>query len=149
MAKTTFKVEGLRELLDGLSELKKPTQTNVLKRALMKAGEPVERDAVARAPHLKGQLKRSFGAGTKLTRRQKRLHPKESKVEVYIGTGNIPHGHLQEFGSSRHAAQPFLRPAWDGNKMRVLESLKNDLAMEIEKARQRAARKAARLAAKQ
>lgn len=144
----TFKIDGLRELQAGLAELKKPTQTNVLKRALMKAGAPVERDAETRAPELRGHLRRGIGIGTKLTRRQKALHRKESKVEVHIGAGGHPQAHLQEFGTAHHAPQPFMRPAWDNNKMRVLHSIRNDLATEIEKARQRAARKAARLAAK-
>lgn len=144
----TFKIEGLRELQSSLAELKKATQTNVLKRALMKAGAPVERDAEARAPHLRGHLKRGITTATKLTRRQKSRHRKESKVEVHIGAGGHPQAHLQEFGTAHHSPQPFLRPAWDGNRMKVLASIRNDLAFEIDKARQRAERKAARLAAK-
>lgn len=144
----TFKVAGLRELQAGLGELKKATRTNVLKRALMKAGEPIERDAEARAPHLKGHLRRGIDTGTRLTRRQKSLHRKRSKVEVHVGAAGHPQAHLQEFGTAHHGPQPFMRPAWDGNKMGVLGSIKDDLAAEIDKSAQRARRKAARLAAK-
>lgn len=148
MARQVIRVEGLRELERALAELPRKTGKNVLKRTLMKAGEPIEKDAAQRAPELVGTLKRSVTTSQKLTRRQKKAHTKESAVEVFVGAGGLPQAHLQEFGAAHHAPQPFLRPAFDSNKMRALETIKTDLAAEIEKARARLARKAARLAAK-
>ncbi|RVI41050.1 HK97 gp10 family phage protein, partial [Sinorhizobium medicae] len=52
------------------------------------------------------------------------------------------------FGTSRHGPQPFARPAWDAGKNQVLDTIKDELAVQITKAAQRLARKAARLAAK-
>lgn len=144
----TFKIQGLREVERGLRELPKATRTNVLKRALMKAAAPIESAAVAGAPRLSGDLKRHTATGTKLSRRQRRLFPKTSKVEVHVGADTRPQAHLQEYGTAHHRPQPFMRPAWDGNKMRALGSIKRDIEHEIEKSRARAARKAARLAAK-
>lgn len=147
MARTKIRVEGLRELDRALRELPKATGKNVLKRVLMKAGQPIEHHAERLAPVRTGHLKQSIGTGTKLTRRQRRQHKKESPVEVFVGAAE-PKAHMQEFGQAHHPPQPFLRPAWDANKMGALNSIKNDLGEEIEKARQRLAKKAARLAAK-
>ena len=153
-----FKVEGLKETeaaLVGLADefdLSRTTARNVIIRALKDAGEPVRSDAEARAPTQddggKPHLKPSIAISTKLSRRQKSEHKKESAVEVFIGAGPLPQAHLQEFGSSLHGAQPYLRPAWDSNRMAVLNSIVSSLHNQIEKTRKRLARKAERLAAK-
>lgn len=148
MAKTTFKVEGLKELREALQELPKATGRNTVRRALTKAADPIESDAERAAPFLTGQLQRSMTIGTKLSRRQKSQHKKVSEVEIFVGPGSMPQAITQEFGTAHHRAQPFMRPAWDANKLNVLQTIKEILAAEIEKARARLARKAARLAAK-
>jgi HK97 gp10 family phage protein len=134
----------LRETMN----LSRASAKNVVRRALTKAAAPIESDAEARAPQLRGHLKQSFTTGTKLTRRQKSQHKKESEVEIFVGPGGLPQAHLQEFGSSVHGPQPFLRPAWDSNKMSALNNIGKELASEIDKAAKRLERKAARLAAK-
>lgn len=144
----TFKIEGLRELERALGELPKATGKNVLKRTLMKVAKPIEADARRLAPVLRGDLEKHIATSTKLATRQKRAQPKRSTVEVHVGADTRPQAHLQEFGTAHHPPQPFLRPAWDGNRLAALEAIKSDLAMEIEKARARLARKAARKAAK-
>lgn len=154
MMAQTFKVEGLSELeaaLKGLREefdLSRTTAKNIVKRALMKAADPIESDAAARAPVLTGVLQRSVSTGTKLSRRQKGLHHKESEVEIFVGAGALAQATAQEFGTSHNAPQPFLRPAWDSNKMAALDSIKETLGTEIEKATKRLAKKAQREALK-
>jgi HK97 gp10 family phage protein len=150
--KTTIRVEGLRELKAALDELPKATGTNILKRALTEAGQPVARDAAAAAPddpETGGyDLRTSIKVGTRLSRRQRKRLRKESKVEVYIGAGPLPQAHLQEFGTAHHGPQPFMRPAFDSNKRGMVEAIKASLWREIDKARARLARKSARLAGK-
>jgi HK97 gp10 family phage protein len=148
VAKTTFRIEGLAELKDALEELPKATGTNVLKRALTKAAEPLEADAERTAPVGIGTLQRSIKVSGKLSRRQKSQHKKESKVELFIGPAPLVQAITQEFGTVDHGPKPFMRPAWDGNKLKALGTIKDILAAEIEKARQRLARKAAKLLAK-
>jgi HK97 gp10 family phage protein len=148
MAKQTFKIEGLKELDAALSELPKATSRNVLSRTLKEQGKPIRDDGEARAPKLTGGLAESYTVGTKLSRRQKRANKKESQVEVYIGPGPAAKGVQTEFGNAHQAAEPHLRPAFDGNVDRVLAGIRNSLAEQIEKARARLARKAARIAAK-
>lgn len=149
MARTVVRVEGLKELEKALKELPRATAKNVMKRVLMKAGQPVADKAEAGAPVRTGALQKAIGIGSKLTRRQKASSPKQSAVEVYIGVGrSLPQGVFQEFGTSRNAPQPFMRPAWDGLGRQVLEDIKTMTWAEIEKAAARLARKQARAAAK-
>lgn len=158
--KTTVRVEGLSDLDAALGELGKATARNVLRRVGLKALEPVAdtaRNLAPDDPNTGGNdLRSSIGVGTKLSARQAKLARKAIRsgeaekhfVEVYAGAGQVPHAHLQEFGTGHHAPQPFLRPSWDSNKAGVLDTIKTELATEIDKAAKRQARKAARLAAK-
>lgn len=148
MAKQLFKIEGLAELDEALKELPKATARNVLLRTLTKEAQPIASAGEAFAPRLTGQLAQSYTVGTKLSRRQKKQNRKESMVEVYVGPTPHPKSVQTEFGNAHQAAEPHLRPAWDGNVMKVLDGIKNTLAAEIDKAVSRLAKKAARIAAK-
>ncbi|MET4174783.1 HK97 gp10 family phage protein [Bradyrhizobium sp. LA6.1] len=148
MARQTFKIEGLAELDEALTELPKATARNVMARVLKEQGQPIRDTGERLAPRRKGGLKASYTIGTKLSRRQKSLNRKESDVEVYIGPGPAAKSVQTEFGNAHQAAHPHLRPAFDGNVMKVLNGIKDSLAVEIEKARARLAKKAAKLAAK-
>jgi hypothetical protein len=143
----TFKIEGLRELDEALKELPKATARAVLLRTLKKEGQPIADAGAARAPRLTGGLAQSYAVGTKLSRRQRKLNRKQSMVEVYVGPTPQAKSVQTEFGNAHQAAHPHMRPAWDGNVMRVLEGIKRTLSEEIEKTRVRLARKAARIAA--
>jgi HK97 gp10 family phage protein len=145
--KVSVKIEGLAEVAEGLEELPKATATNVLKRALLKAANPIAQTAKRLAPRLSGQLQQSIEPGTKLSRRQKSLYHKESKVEIFVGPAALAQAITQEFGTVFHGAQPFMRPAWDANKREAFNLIKEELANEIEKARARIARKTAKLLA--
>ena len=57
---------------------------------------------------------------------------------------NDPAGVQQEFGNEHNPPQPFARPAWDANKTRALDIIKDELGGEIMKAARRLAKKAAR-----
>lgn len=152
MGVRVVKVEGLKELQHALSELPKATSTNVLKRALMKAGEPIANQARQMAPDdpTSGgfDLRKSIVVSQRLSRRQKKNTRKESQVEVYIGAGPLPQAHLQEFGAAHHGPQPFMRPAWDAGQKPALDSIKKSLWEEIDKARVRLAKKAQAMAMK-
>lgn len=148
MAKQSFRIEGLRECEDALRELPKATARNVLLRVLKAQGQPIAQAGMANAPKETGELSESYTVGTKLLRRQKRMHKKESPVEVFVGPTPHPKSVQTEFGNAHQAPHPHLRPAWDANWRRVLEGIKAALAAEIEKTAARLARKAARMAAK-
>jgi HK97 gp10 family phage protein len=140
------KVEGLSEIMTALRELPNATAKNVMKRVLLKRAEPVAERARQLAPFKEGHLKASIHVSTKLTKRQKGRHRKVHRddVEVFVGPGTDPAAHLQEYGSSIHPAQPFMRPAWDQTKDDLLDGIGADMWVEIEKAAARLAKKAAK-----
>jgi HK97 gp10 family phage protein len=140
------KIEGLSELKAALRALPDATAKNVVRRVLRKRGEPVAERARQLVPVDKGELKASIGVSTKLTRRQRARHQKfgPEDIEVFIGAGPHPQAHMQEFGTVKDPRQPYLRPAWDAERMGVLEGIKEDLWVEIEKAAARRARRTAR-----
>lgn len=147
--KTSLKLEGLKELEVALSELPRATAKNVLRRTLINAGQ-VMADAESRfAP--RGPTKRlsqSPVVTLKLTKRQRGKHVKVSPIEVFVGPTPHPKSVQTEFGNAHQAAQPHLRPAFDATKTKVAQSIRAELADQIDKAAQRMARKAARIAAK-
>lgn len=138
-------VEGLRDLEKALQQLPKANAKAVLRRTLKEAGEPVAKTARALAPEHMGHLRESIDVSTKLSGRQRKLHKKESPVEMFIGPGPDPAAHLQEFGTGPgQQAQPFLRPAWDQHKSQVLDTIANRTWYEIEQTAARLAKRALR-----
>jgi HK97 gp10 family phage protein len=94
-------------------------------------------------------------AAVSAMRKARRSESGGSAVQLYIGPSKGPKGQnplryasLVEFGTVKTRAQPYMRPAWDAGKTRALESAKQILAEEINKATTRAQRRAARAAAK-
>jgi HK97 gp10 family phage protein len=144
------KIEGLKEVKAALRELPDATAKNVMRRVLRKAGEPIAAAARSLVPVAQGDLRDSIAVSTKLSKRQRKMYRKANKddVEVFVGAGPHPQAHLQEFGTSDHPAQPFLRPAWDQHKRPVLDSIKAYMWTDIRKAAERLAKKAAKIAAK-
>lgn len=149
----TVRVAGLKELDEALKQLPKSVGKTVLRNALKKAAAPVVADAKANAPRDRGDLAESIDIRATLTRRQRRMRARRGAVEMFIGP-SFPlgaHGHLVEFGTVKMPARPFLRPAWDSNKERVLETFGKLIWAELAKAAKRLAKRAAKgtLSAKQ
>jgi HK97 gp10 family phage protein len=142
-------VEGLAELEVALRELPDATARNVLRRVAKKVLEPIADRARVLAPYDVGRLIHSIVVGDKLSRRQKSQFQREdpNDVVMFVGAGAVPQAHMMEFGTVDVPPHPFLRPAWDGGKEQVLDSIKGELWMAIDKAAKRAERKAAKLAA--
>lgn len=167
----TVKIEGLDDLDAALAELGKSLGRSVLRRVGIKALQPMAAQARAlapddpatprsiaetiivttkRPPGAKSAGARAFAAarGAGLSTAEARSAARAAgsgDVEVFMGPNRAPKNVQQEFGNSRHAAQPFMRPAWDAGARPAVEDIGRDLWAEIEKA---AARKARRLARK-
>ena len=152
MAKQVIEIEGLKDLDDALTELAEEFSVRnaktVLRGALRDGGRIIADAGEANAPRLSGGLAQSYTVGTKLSRRQKRAHKKESAIEVFVGPTPHPKSVQTEFGNAHQAPQPHLRPAWDSNNRHVLNVIINQAKERLEKTRQRLARRAERLAAK-
>lgn len=143
----TVKMSGLRDIERQIERLKPAGAKGALRRSLRSVGEPIAADMQERAPvDPDGQqsLKKSIGVGTRLEKRQAALHRKmfrddKAAVEMFVGPSYSlgdggRHGHLQEFGTRHHAAQPFVRPAWDAARGSILANLSDLMWAEVEKA---------------
>lgn len=131
-----MKVEGFQDLDRALKGLGDPKASKRISRlALRKAAKPVADDAAAKAPRDEHDtdgivLADSIKVGSKLNKRQKRVQRRHrGDVEVYVGVANeaSTYAHHQEFGTEHHAAQPFMRPAWDANTGRMVSTIKKEL----------------------
>ena len=164
MAAQSISVSGLRELQQALEEmnLSKATTRNVLRRSLLQVAEMMVTAAQANAPVNTGWLRDDIEAGTKLSGAQAKSAREEAGTQaqaqagggfrsaksdtlwVYVGPRTTAKAIVQEFGSRDQPAHPYMRPAWDQTNRDMATGIKDALAAQIEKAAQRAARKAAR-----
>lgn len=142
---------GLKEVDRALQELPRATSKNVMRRVLRKRAEPIAFLATQYVPVDSGDLGNSIEIATRLTPRQRKYQRSKGMdigadaVVLYVGSSS-PVAHLQEFGTRHHAAQPFIRPAFEQLKHTVTEGLREDLWNEVKKSADRLARKNARLA---
>ena len=108
-------------------------------------------DMAPRGETATDNLAESISVGTKLSKRQAGQHKKmfrddRAAVEMFVGPGPDPAAWNQEFGNVNHGPQPFVRPAWDQDRMDLLDRLANEMWSELYKSIARAERKAARQA---
>jgi HK97 gp10 family phage protein len=176
MPKEFVTVEGLSELDAALKELPKATGKNVIRRSLIAAAQPILDEAtqlivVRRVTPQIAMSKVKFSGGDAgkrafaeaMARGASREEAGEAAHEANAsdtGEGSgITAGVLSvgptrrafygfEFGTIRQAPQPFMRPAWDGNKTGALDIITEQLAAEIKKAAARIAAKQKRLLSK-
>lgn len=114
------KTEGLEQLARKLAKLSDPDfARSVMSDAIFSGARTIQERAKQLAPVDSGTLKdniivRKFG-------------------NDYAVVANSPHAHLQEFGTLNHSANPFIRPAYDQEKTKVVanvEKFLNDKIME-------------------
>jgi hypothetical protein len=152
--RVSIQTTGFAELNRALEDLGKvATQKATLRRASLKAIQPVADLAQSMAPRLSGALAISVGVGTRLTRRQAGLHRRmfandRAAVEVFAGAGGLAQATQAEFGNWKQAPQPFMRPAWDAEGRATMDRLATELWAEIQRTSARQARRAARQAAR-
>lgn len=146
-------VQGVEETIAALREFPKSTGRATLRRALVKAANPVAVVARSYAPDdpqtPAPDLKSSIAVATQLTRRHRAA--KRDEVEVHVGPTRVSgravlnYAAIQEFGSYKQTARPFMRPAWDRMKDIVFRILARELAVEFEKSARRLDRKFAKI----
>lgn len=142
-------VEGVQETLAALREFPRATGRGTLRRALVKAAQPVAVAARSYAPDDPAtgapDLKSSIAVATQLTRRHR--SEKRNEVEVYIGPTRMEgrailnYASFKEFGTFFDPATPYMRPAWDRTKGLVTTILARELSTEFEATAARLARK--------
>jgi HK97 gp10 family phage protein len=136
-----------------LAQLPKTTAGNVLTRTLMKAADPIWRDAVANAPDnpetgapdLHTSIFKKKGKnGQRIFRRTVNvmlLAPNIRNEKTNITTGIAFYGPALEKGTGDMPAKPFMRPAFDNNVQISIKIIGDELKAEIEKAAARIAKK--------
>lgn len=139
----TVKTTGLKEVQTALRTLPDSTAKGVMRRVMKRVLIPVRDDARRLAPEDNGELKDSIVISTKLSKSQRRKFKKRNRHDVYVfcGAGPLPQAHLQEYGTSHHSTQPFMRPAWDKNKRDVFDNIRGEMWKEIRKTAARRAKK--------
>lgn len=154
MARGTVTVSGFRELEEALSELAKSTGTGVLRRAGMKAMQPMADLAKSLAPDdaetppldLRTSIIVASGARTGSMGLQD--VEKGGRATIFMGPRwDIPRYarvNVAEFGSFKMKAQPYMRPAWHQDSGALLDRLKVTIRAEIDKTVARAAVRAAK-----
>ena len=116
------KFEGGKELENALKQLPKALKKSALRSMLRKVAKPVLQEAKSKVPVDSGGLRDSLAIGTTLTKRQRKFFIKTGDAQIFIGAGKGgAHAHLVEFGTSMMSARPFLRPAWDAKKHKLLK----------------------------
>tara|TARA_R110002049_G_scaffold10127_1_gene50170 strand:- start:134270 stop:134689 length:420 start_codon:yes stop_codon:yes gene_type:complete len=58
----------------------------------------------------------------------------ETVAAVTVGSPDMRHGHLQEFGTVNHEAQPFMRPAFRLKKAKVMARISRAVAKAVKNA---------------
>jgi hypothetical protein len=152
------KLSGWPELERALAEeLPRATARNTMTRAMREACEPLRQRMAELAPY--DPLDRD-GDGNHLNETMRTQPAKaglarklgtERKAGVVLLTGPGPIGKVaranaswQEFGTVKQAAQPYARPAADSEGEKVVANLREALVQQIDKAKARIARKAAK-----
>lgn len=123
--KTTVKLHGMKGVEAELMKVRGATAKSKVRKVLKESGEPVARRMRSLAPIDERDLIESIDVSPVLSKSQRRKQRKGSfaDVEMHIGAGPLPQAHLKEFGTYKEPAQPFGRPAWEGLKMKTLDTI--------------------------
>jgi HK97 gp10 family phage protein len=172
--KVTLKTTGLKEFDRLLAELPKATARNVLRRVGLTAAAPMVESQKRKAPRRTGKYAASIkatvltgsnsagklayraakqggasdaDAGAALRTANKAASAGPLSVTISVGpTGkrSASIAHLEEFGTAHAKAHPHIRPAFDETAEEVVAGIRDGLGAEIDKAKTRLAKKAAK-----
>ena len=127
---TGLYLQGMEQVNKTLLELASVGDPDVIEPILLEGAETIADAARANAPRgPTGNLKRGIIAKT-LKRKLDKPAPSIAAINYKVA----PHAHLVEFGHGGRKAgpHPFLRPAWDGNRVRVEQEIADKIRRAIE-----------------
>lgn len=117
--KVHVRVEGLAQLAAALRDFSTRLSRSILRQALIEAAEPMRADASSFAPRAPGSPDLADNIVISNAR------PSDGSVGIAMGPAvAFFYGYFQEFGTSRHGAQAFLRPSFDGGAQRAINIMK-------------------------
>lgn len=150
MAGVNIKVEGFKELRNRAARLDRRLQRKVYGAAVRAGGKVLVDAAQGKVPVRTGAVKASLVHrasskpgqglfGVKVTIRggkkasSRVAHRRGGKGGEYSPDAVERYYRFQELGTKHHPAQPFLKPALEGNQGAVLNAVKGELARGIER----------------
>jgi len=141
----TIEVQGLRELSDKLKQLPDKLRKKVLRGAVSTAAKIVQAAAIQLAPEYTGEVSQGHAPPGTLKRAIFRKHVRDSEHDetfiVGVKSGkkfqkkNLDafYWRFVEFGTVKMPAHPFLRPAFEANKEKAVQAIKQALAEGLDK----------------
>lgn len=160
MARTTVRVEGLRELGEAMRELGTEVSEKIAHAMVSKAARMVRDEAKKAAPVRTGFMKQNIivkkmrKSETDLTseyrmgvRKYKvkyadtRFNVRKGRAGTYYGVDDAYYWRYLEFGTVKMAPRPFIRPAFENNRMRAVDEMKRVGQRRIEAAAKKAAKR--------
>jgi HK97 gp10 family phage protein len=130
--KADVKIEGLAEIAATLRALPRAVRADVMQGVLLSRAVPLQQAAAGMAPVLTGTLQNSIIISAKPpTNRTPKQHRQDREVFV---KATSPNAIWQEFGVPHAPPQPFMRPAWDAEKGKLLDNIAADFWAAIEEA---------------
>jgi HK97 gp10 family phage protein len=146
---TKITISGMRELQRRARSLNHKLERRSYSKAVRAASKPVLSRAILMAPGRTGTLKRSIKArsaskpsrylyGMKLTVIGGKFASDRTAKRRGVGNAYRPdeavrYYRFQELGTKYHPAQPFLEPALEASASEFLNTLRRELAAEIER----------------
>ena len=128
MIETTFDTKAL---LKALEQFPQNIQKNVLTGAVRAGATVISKAAKENVPKKTRTLEKSIGV---IKRKTKDKSSVKFSVSPRRGGKNDGfYAHMVEFGTSKMAAQPFMRPAFDGQNDQSITAAKEYLAKRIDK----------------
>lgn len=114
-----------KELDHKLSQLEPEIAVKELRSAVRVAANLIKKDAQSRAPRDSGALSESLRVKTKVFR---------TKIVAFVmNTAETFYGMFIEFGTSKMAARPFMRPAAESQEQAVLRKMQDHLRRRLNK----------------
>jgi HK97 gp10 family phage protein len=124
--KITISLKDVEKLVADLKRIPKNSSRRALGKAAKAGAKPIETSAKKHAPVDTGKLESSI--------RSKFAYQSSNRATVHIGSNMKPQGksrhsydYYQEFGTSFHPAQPFMRPAVDEQKDKAVDETRKEL----------------------
>lgn len=166
--KIAVKLNGLQDVMQRLNAVNGELRSTILRKATTAGAQVLTKEAKGRAPRETGLLRKSLGYKVRVYRGGElvlamvgpRSGFKRSVVTLgsrgaisgtkaaskllaaggFAGTRNpVRYAHMSEFGTSRSAAKPFLRPALNAAHDRIVEIMRQTIEAGISSALSKAA----------
>lgn len=121
--------KGIQELLKSLHILPERIQKNVIVGAIRAGASSISKEMKLLAPKDSGKLSKSIGVVKRKSSNQNEIY---FSVTPIIKKGGWK-AHFLEFGTSKMAAHPFVRPAYESKGLETINVAKDYMEKRIDK----------------